>query len=367
MNIAFVIENITNQGGTERVTVGIANGLAQKLINKVHIISLLGTNPPTYSISDSVKRISLGLDGMSRLRRRYIVPRKLKEVLSNHKIDVVICVDVGIFTYLRSIQSRVKCKIVVWEHFNYFNTPRGWRDHRKKVIAARRADAIVVLGEQDLENYRNHITHIKNIRYIYNPIAVTTQYSTDLTSNKVLAVGRLVRQKGFDILLDVWKKVQENNKEWTLDIYGDGPEKSKLLETIYNEKINNVEIHPFTNNIEEKYLNASIFVLPSRYEGFVLVLGEAQAYALPTISFNIHEGPKEVIKDGINGYLINPFDVEMMANALLKLMDNSNLLKYFSENAKMDLKRFSLDRVLEEWENLFREITDENKHSDPNS
>ena len=107
------------------------------------------------------------------------------------------------------------------------------------------------------------------------------------------------------MLLDVWAKVQRlgDFKDWKLDIFGDGPDKDALELQIDNEDIINVYIHPFTSSLESEYMKSSLFVLSSRYEGFGLVLCEAQAYGLPTVSFDIHEGPKGIIENNINGYL----------------------------------------------------------------
>lgn len=362
MNIAFLINDLNNKGGTERVTTVVANGLAKRnSIDKVHILSIQNGLNPVYPVEDDVELSSLNLEGIGVIQRRILAPIRVKKFLKQKNIKILICTDIGPYVYLRNIVYKL-CKIVVWEHFNYFNMPRGWRDKIEKKVAARNADAMVVLGSQDLNNYKNNVSGIKNIRVINNPLAVKTERSATLKNKRVLAAGRLVHQKGFDMLLDVWAKVQRlgDFKDWKLDIFGDGPDKDALELQIDNEDIINVYIHPFTSSLESEYMKSSLFVLSSRYEGFGLVLCEAQAYGLPTVSFDIHEGPKEIIENNINGYLVTPFDLNEMAVKLSKLMSDPSILESFSRHAKDDLQRFSLNKVLDKWENLFEELNNEN-------
>lgn len=357
MKIAFLINNIDNKGGTERVTTVLANKLASRR-NSVSLISIMKGGNPAYKLNELINLYSLHYEGKGRVHSRVGLPILIYKIVKKLKIKVLVCVDVGPYTYLKTIRSILECKVVVWEHFNYYNF-HSLRDKRKKECAARYADAFVVLGYNDFISYKQHVKKIKKLTYIYNPVTVDVKGKTRLGEKHVISVGRLVKQKGFDILLDVWKKVKMDkySEEWVLDIYGDGPEREVLESKIRKLCIEDVNLNSYTKNITAKYLSSSIFVLSSRFEGFVLVLLEAQACGLPTISFDIKEGPREIITDGVNGFLVPPFDVNKMASKILDLMKNEDKLRYFSENSRKDLGKFDLEKIVDKWELLFNEIT----------
>ena len=147
-------------------------------------------------------------------------------------------------------------------------------------LAAQDADCVVVLGKSDYKNYKDHFKNIKRLEYIYNPLALDLTSVSPLKEKRVIAVGRLNQQKGFDMLIDAWKIVESQNKEWRLDIFGEGELKEKLQTQINELGLKNVSLRGYAKNIENEYLNSSIFVLASRYEGFGLVLLEAQAKGL---------------------------------------------------------------------------------------
>lgn len=362
MRIAFLINDINNQGGTEHVTTVIANSLSkEERIEFISILSIQNGNSTVYPLNGSIILNSLNMQNINTIFRRIIIPDKIERFVIDNHIDILICVDTGPYTYLTKIRKKKLCKIIVWEHFNYFNQPKGIRDKLKKKRIAKTADALVVLSKHDIKNYQSHIKKIKNIVCIYNPISVRHDLTSDIEKHRVIAVGRLVPQKGFDILIRIWKYVENSGEasDWKLDIYGSGPEKKKLENLIVDENVKNIMIHPFSNDIDNEYLHSSIFVLPSRFEGFALVLGEAQAFGLPIISFDIHEGSNEIVEDGKNGFLISPYDIKSMSQKLLILMNDKKMRKEFSRRSKENLSRFFLQNVKKKWLSLLDELYDE--------
>lgn len=358
MNILFFIENLNNKGGTERVTTVIANALNNsKIIKNISILSINEGKAPEFTVNNNIEILSLECEKYNSLVKRFIVPRLLKKIIIDKKIDVVICVNVGMYIYVKRLQKLGYCKTVVWEHFNYYNQSNK-REKMKKVDAAKLADAFVVLSDSDLKNYKENINKIKNINRIYNPVTIRSTSENYNREKKVIAVGRLVPQKGFDILIDVWKKVAENpiSKDWTLEIYGDGPEKNNLEQKIKKLNLDSISLKNFNTNISQEYKKASIFVFSSRYEGFGLVLVEALANGTPVISFDIKEGPGEIITDNVNGYLIPPFDEDKMALKILSLMQNKKQLLELQKNTHYGLKKFSQDVVVQKWEKLLGDL-----------
>ena len=187
---------------------------------------------------------------------------------------------------------------------------------------------------------------------IYNPVTVSLDTKSKLEEKTVLAVGRLTRQKGFDLLLEAWRYIEPEFGDWSLRIIGDGEEKENLCNIIKIYHFQNVEIIPYQRDIDQWYMRASLFALSSRYEGFVLVMIEAMAKGLPVVSFNCKEGPAELIDDGINGYLVDDGKVELFAEKLKYLMRDGELRRRFAEKTDLKLFEFDSTHVLSEWDSL---------------
>ena len=125
-----------------------------------------------------------------------------------------------------------------------------------------------------------------------------------MTQKRAIAVGRLSRQKGFDMLVEAWALIEKEVPDWKLDIYGQGPLQKELQGQIDGLGLGNAELKGFSDDIHKEYMESSLFFLSSRYEGFVLVLMEAMATGPPAVSLRCKEGPEETIDNGINGYLV---------------------------------------------------------------
>ncbi|KRN33107.1 epss [Liquorilactobacillus mali] len=249
------------------------------------------------------------------------------------------------------------CKVIIWEHFNFFNG-KTLKEKIKKRYAAGHADATVVLGDKDFDNYKKNLKRIKLLKRIYNPVPLNFNQKSNLKNKRIIAVGRLVDQKGFDILVNVWSIIKKDkiSEGWTLDIFGEGPLREKLINQIDELNLSDIKINNFTNEIKKEYLKSSIFVLSSRFEGFVLVLMEAQSAGLPVVSFDIKEGPSEIIVQGENGFLIKPFDKNEMARKILFLMENENKRIQFSNNSDKIIRKFDTKLIINDWEELFEEL-----------
>lgn len=351
-NLAFLINNLSHGAGTERATCVVANGLAD-FGYKVTILSCREGVECKFPISDRVKVVSLrGEEIKSRVLRKVLLLKRMKEEIDREGVEILVAVDVILIYYLLGIKAiNHSLKIIAWEHFNFY-AKRSLARRLARRLSAMYADAIVVLGERDLKNYKERLTHIKRIVRIYNPVAVNLETKSKLEEKTVLAVGRLTRQKGFDLLLEAWKYIEPEFGEWRLRIIGDGEERENLCSIIKTYNLQNVEMVPFQKDIEQWYMRASLFTLPSRYEGFVLVMIEAMAKGLPVVSFDCKEGPSELIDDGVNGYLVDNGNVEELAEKLKCLMGDMELRRQFAEKTDIKLFEFDSTHVLSEWDNL---------------
>ena len=176
------------------------------------------------------------------------------------------------------------------------------------------------------------------------------------SQNKILAIGRFAEQKGFDLLIETWSYVEKKYQDWFLEIVGEGAGKKELEEKINSLGLKNVIISPFAKNVRQKYADASIYVLSSRYEGFALVLLEAISMSLPIVSFNCPKGPEEIIEDGVNGYLVPPLNTKMLADKLMLLMGDVEKRKEMGKNGYLLSKKFKIENITAQWINLLESI-----------
>lgn len=353
--IGFLISKFNHGGGTERVTTEIANGLSQRGYD-INIISCQKGFSPIFDLNKDVKLFSLHGELVNNSIKRKISNLKhLKSIIKQQQIDILITVDVELYIYAFPLQLMKLCKVIAWEHFNYFKE-YGKLEKLSQYLAARYSNELIVISHADLKNYKANVKHLTKTCCIYNPLPLISEKTSNLSNKRVLAVGRLEKQKGFDLLLEAWKYVEKENNQWNLDIFGNGTEKDLLLQQIDYLNLKRVKINDYSESIQKEYLNSSIYVLSSRYEGFGLVLLEAQEFGLPTVSFDCPEGPSEIIDNGQNGFLIENFDTLELGKKILKLINNRTLLENFAKNARNNLDRFNIVDILNKWEDVINNL-----------
>lgn len=353
--ICFFVGDMSKNGGTERVSSIIANELVKRNY-EVMFLSYKKCTKSFYYLDSKIQIYSLFKEEETGFLKRKIKPYIcLYKFIKKLKVDIIIDVDIILSLYTIPIKTICKIKNISWEHFNFYEQKIKNRVRARK-LAAHFSNAIVTLNKHDLENYKKNLKKIKKICYIYNPAILNSSKVTDLKNNVVISIGRLSYQKGFDLLLRIWKQIEKENKKWVLLIIGDGNEKNNLEKIIKENELKNVKILPFQKNIEYFYENASIYAMTSRYEGFPMVLLEAQKKGLPIVSFNCETGPSEIVIDGRNGYLIKLDDISTFSNKLLNIMNNRDIIKEFSKNAIEDSKRFNLELIINKWIELIENL-----------
>lgn len=341
MKIFFIIKGLYNSGGIERVTTLVAN----KLNERGHTIGLvcLERGHSFYVVNKEVSIYHLPKSILLRIKN-------LRKLYTMERPDIV--VFVGSHRLLMNLSAAKGIPSVTWEHFN---ANINWHPLHtiSRKLAVKYCNKIVTLTERDSELYKSK-WKAKNTICISNPLTMSDIKPTSLTSKRVLAVGRLSNQKGFDMLLAAWTKTKQRQNGWKLRIVGSGSHFKKLQRQIKKNKIHNsVEIIPATKDIAKEYQQASIMAMSSRYEGLPLVLIEAMAAGLPIVSFNCETGPAEIIEQNRTGLLVPPLDVEKLAIALDKLMKDKHFQKKYSKQALESVKRFSIDHIISKWESLF--------------
>jgi glycosyltransferase involved in cell wall biosynthesis len=206
-------------------------------------------------------------------------------------------------------------------------------------------------------------SELNNTVVIHNPLTLISKETALLENKRVIAVGRYTYQKGFDLLVETWKIVSGKYPDWSLHIYGEG-DRTDLDNRIQTLNLSNsCFLEGSTNDIKRKYLESSIFVLSSRYEGFGMVLIEAMACGVPPVSFACPCGPREIIKDGEDGFLVENGNIEMLAEKICYLIENEDVRKRLGKNARQSAERFRIEEIAKQWETLFKELLEKKNFS----
>lgn len=356
MKLLFLIKAVDNMGGTERVTIVMANELACRG-HEVHIVSLVGSGTPFFRIDSCVDVRYLAEKERSvfpvRDFRRH---KRIKKSLADISPDIVIVVDVA--RALFKIPACKPYKTVYWEHFNVSVEKNPMRKLARR-LASEYGDMIVTLTEQDAETYRRQFG-AKRVTCIPNPVSFEVPPYKYSGNRLALAVGRLTEQKGFDLLLEAWHDIPDK-AGWCLHIVGKGKQKAKLEAIIAAYGLSDsVSIFPPTDDVRGLLSEAGLYVLSSRFEGLPLVLIEAQAMGLPAVSFDCPTGPSEIIVNGETGLLVENGNVKALSEAVGALLKADAKRKSFSAGAyRMATDKFSLKTIAGRWEALFERISHE--------
>jgi glycosyltransferase involved in cell wall biosynthesis len=337
----------------------MANRLSSE--HEVCILSLCGKGKEPYFHLDEKVRVEYLLERCVGVKKHFLkiflALRRFSQ--SNPEFDILIDNDMGLVacTYLAFRHNkRLKTVSIEHTHFGACKTfSLAWFGKR---LACRKSDAVVVLTKQDYEDYRKSVRKIRRLEHCYNLRDVTLirdSYNPD--SRKLMSCGRLTPQKGFDMLVEVAKQVFSKYPEWQWHIYGDGPEYGALKAKIREYGLEDqVILKGFSNTLLEQYSKYSLFVLTSRMEGMAVVLVEAQANRLPIVSFDCKNGPRELILDGENGYLIDCFDIEAMAEKIGDLLQDREKRIRFSQHSQELFSKLDPEIIADRWMNLLQSL-----------
>lgn len=317
----------------------------------------LGIN---YS-DDNSKNVFLKISGYLARRRRH--KALLSKLLYAEKADIVVSLYPSESSFLPDIKDGSK-KVLELHYCKFFRLQYGrkgllgmidrWRTKQDERIVSR-FDRFVVLTKED----RCYWGNIPNICVIPNAaLNVGTRFS-DVSNKRVLAVGRLDYQKGFDRLIDAWNIVAKNEEltDWILDIFGQGEWYEKLHDMIDSYGLQErVRINKPVKDILSEYVNSSLLVMSSNYEGFPMVMIEAMACGLPVVAFDFKCGPKDIIEDGINGLIAESGNVADLAEKLVSIMSDESNRKFMSSNARKIIDRYSEETVMNKWVDLFNNL-----------
>ena len=356
MKILIVVNKLSG-GGAEKVAVNLANYLCKN--HDVNVLTLSDAKD-YYSLNQSIKRLHINQHSRSgnlwegfksNLERIF----QLKNTILSVNPDVVI-------TFMNRANIRVlislffsSIPVIITEHNFPKDNPMKpvWEILRR--IMYRRA-AYLVSVSKGISDYFSYLTMDKR-KVIYNPTElkfnVKEKSPLDLTKKNIIAMGRLVPIKGFDLLIEAFKQIADDFPNWNLSIIGEGECFGALMKQINTLFLNDrVFLLGFKPEPHQIIKDSDLFVLSSRSEGLGNVILEAMKCGVPVLSTDCPVGPRELIVNGVSGLLIDNDNVEAMVNGLKKLLSDEKLRKQIVENAFNKLDKFSNSKIFSEWDKL---------------
>ena len=350
----FLIIPTLKPGGAERVMSELANEFS-KNNHEVHLV-LLVQSDDFYSINPSVKIHRLGFinkGGVKKLKAELNTFYKLRKLLKSVKPEAILSFmdKYNVFTILASLFLNLS--VFISDRSNPYNPIPITLEILKK-ITYKYASGIVaqtsLAKEISKKKYGN-----KNIKVISNPVRLINMHSEIERQKIILNVGRLVPEKGQKFLIEAFGKL--NLSDWQLVILGDGPLR-KELETQVNDLgiKDNVYMPGTTNNVDEWLAKTSIFAFPSVSEGFPNALVEAMASGLPCISFDCDAGPRDIIKNGENGFLVPLKNTAEFSEKIQFLIDNTEFRLLMGNKASEIKNKLEISKIAKEYLNFLKDI-----------
>ncbi len=352
--VCIVDYDMSVRGGVEQVSASLSAALADWY--EVHLISLSMGGEPTYTLDDRVQFTALlGADYRLRDMRRDL-KQPLRRYFNEHGIDVAIIMGNYPGFLTSTARFGTKTKLVFCDHGALMNQ---WE--RKDIVFIRLLSSllshrVVTLTEQSRDDYRRKF-HLKKSRVqcIYNWIDLDCPRSEEYraTSKRIVSAGRFGHEKGFDLLVKAFAPVARKHPDWQLDLFGDG-EMMPVVKALIaeNDLEDHVNLMGMRTDLAERYRDYAMYVLPSYREGMPLVLLEAKANRLPIVSFDVQTGPREIVRDGVDGILVPPYDLDLLGNAICRLIEDDGLRQSMSDHSQDNLDKFSKQSIVNQWRAL---------------
>ena len=377
LKIVYCTPALYMAGGVERVLTLKANYFAEHFGYDITIILTEGKDKPLfYPLSDRIKIVNLDVNFEELwtcsfvkkvfvyLSKQRIFKKRLTAELMRIRPDITVSLLRREINFINDIKDGSK-KIgeLHVNRANYRNFEEGDANFIKNLFAKfwmrslvshlKQLDKFIVLTEEDKASW----TELSNVEVIPDPLAFDIAEVSPMKAKRVIAVGRYVYQKGFDLLLQAWAKIEKHFPDWELAIYGMGDRSPyDNLAKQLGVDMNRCHLNGSTQNIRKEYLESSLFVFSSRFEGFGMVLIEAMACGLPVVSFDCPCGPKDIVSHDEDGLLVPSGDIAKLANAMSQLMDSYELRHQMAKNAIGNVRRFQIDEIADRWQLLFEDV-----------
>ena len=368
MKLIYCHADVYNPGGMERVLLNKLRGWVERGYETMVVTTDQHGRPPFYEFPPEVRMVDLGINykddnnknpiakTIGYLRRRRKHRKALTELLMRERPDIVVSLYPSESSFIPDIHDGSLKMLEL-----HFNKQFRLQYNRKGLLGladrirtkqdeklVRKFDNFIVLTRQDAEMWGN----LPNLSVMPNAVVTMPHKEHQPGNHRVIAVGRLDYQKGFDRLLDAWALIPvELRKFWRLDIFGQGEWEEKLKQQIVRLGISeSATVNQPTDKIFDEYAASDFLVMTSHYEGFPMVMIEAMACGVPTVCFDFLCGPRDIIANGINGIIVPEGDLQALATAMQQLMEHPEQLAHLSEQAKRISEEFSQEVIMKRWD-----------------
>ena len=364
-------------GGVERVLTLKANYFAEHFGYDITIILTDGKGKPfAYPLSDKIKVINLDINFEELwtcsfikkifvyLKKQRIYKRRLTEEMMRIRPDITVSMLRREINFINEIKDGSK---KVGELHTSRQNNRNFKDNEVNWIKAlfarywnwslvrklQKLDRFVTLTHEDKAGW----TELDNVTAIPNPVSFTAKGQSALTDKRVLAVGRYDYVKGFDRLLQAWTVVIKQHPDWTLAIYGDGDKSTyeHLREQLHLDA-GHCRLNGVTTSIQDEYLASAMYVVTSRYEGLSMAMLEAISCGLPLVAFACPCGPRDVVDDGVNGFLVENGNVSQLAEKIIYMIEHPEERARMGKKAKLKSEQYKIENLAQVWKRLFESL-----------
>lgn len=377
MKIAYCTPSLYIPGGVERVLTTKANYLADVAGYDIYIILTDGKGKePYYELSKKIHVINLDINFEELWSKSFLqkIPvylkkqarykKQLKKTLYEIRPDVTVSLlrrEINFLCDIKDGSKKVGEMHINKAHYRNFegkdyNWIKGifsklWMNGLIKNL--KRLDKMIVLSEEDKNSWKG----IKSINVIPNPLPFKAEKLSNHENKQVIAVGRYVHEKGFDLLLESWKTVYEKHPDWQLVFYGSGDTTyyKELAKSIGIDKV--CSFNGPTKDIKNKYAESSIYALSSRFEGFGMVIIEAMSCGIPVVSFACPYGPRYIITNGKDGFLVKDGDTGQLAERICYMIEHPEERIRMGKNATETAKEYTIEEIGKQWAELFCKLT----------
>lgn len=378
MKIVYILKSFAMKAGTERVMSDKMNWLAEHGYEVTMVTYEQGKHPHAFPLHFSINHVDINTPLFT--IRKYCHPlrfmllrhqfrRRLQSLLDNIQPDILIMTTyslnlIDIFLTVktsayRMMESHVAC-YTVKKSYDYRKNPLlRWIAVLYDFFVLRKVsqiDCLITLTQGDAADWTKYSS---NVVIIPNPVSFFPEVIKDHdgSGHRILSVGRLQEQKGYDLLVNAFGLIADQCPDWKIDIFGDGTEKDKLLSLIRQKKLTErIIINAPTSTIYEEYQKSDFFVLSSRYEGYPLVLNEAMSCGIPCVTFKCKYGPEDAIRDGVNGLLVENGNIEELANKMLWMIEHTEERLRMGKMAREAARHYEKCVIMSQWTDMFDKV-----------